>query len=110
MASLTEHLQSNIRVLTGSAGTVDEDWHSLFNFDNIPQGEFDERLLQWINFKLGTSYDNLADAATAYALTVESVPSWFLVTLDTFNPEDYILGEDGSPLLLESGAGYVGEE
>ncbi len=60
--------QASIRAVTGSAETYEGDWHRLFDLASIPAGQFDERLLRWINYKLGVSYTALADAMQGFAV------------------------------------------
>lgn len=44
-----------------------EDWSALFDQDGIPQGDWNGRLLNWINFKLGASHQNYPAALQAFA-------------------------------------------
>lgn len=44
-----------------------EDWSALFDQDNIPKGDWNGRLLNWINFKLGTSIPDYPGALQAFA-------------------------------------------
>lgn len=67
MATNTEELQTALRARTSTTGTLNEDWHALFDLDSIAAGTFNERLLAWLEAKLGTTYDNLPRAKQAYA-------------------------------------------
>lgn len=59
--------QASVRAVTGTTGTYEGDWHALFTLAAIPVGDFDGRLLQWINLKLVTAYTNLPEAQQAFA-------------------------------------------
>lgn len=60
--------QNSIRAVTGTSGTYEEDWHALFTSDGIAAGFFNDRMLAWINSRLGTSYLFLSDAQRAFAI------------------------------------------
>lgn len=61
-------LQQSIRDITGTSLDYNGDWSALFDLDGIPAGDWNGRLLAWINFQLGTSYTNLPEAQNAYAV------------------------------------------
>lgn len=42
-------------------------WHSLWNWQGVPPGTWNERMLAWINAVLGASLSNLTDAMNLYA-------------------------------------------
>lgn len=44
-----------------------EDWSALFDQDSIPQGDWNGRMINWINFKLGSNYTSLVAAQQAFA-------------------------------------------
>lgn len=54
--------QASVRAVTGTSGTYDGDFHALFDGQAIPAGDFDGRLLRWINLKLGVTYVSLPEA------------------------------------------------
>lgn len=60
--------QASIRAYTATASTYEGDWHSAFDKDLIPAGDFNGRLLAWINAKLSASYTSLPSAQAAYAI------------------------------------------
>ena len=60
--------QASIRAVTGTTYTYEGDWHALFDNDGIALGQFNERLLRWINARLGTSYTEINGAMAAMAL------------------------------------------
>jgi hypothetical protein len=76
--------QASIRAVTGTTGTYEEDWHSLFDIERITAGPFNQRLLAYINSRLGVTYTNINDAMAAMA-AAESVDSF--QAIGTFTPE-----------------------
>lgn len=44
-----------------------DDWSALFDQDGIPSGDWNGRMINWINFKLTTSYTSLVEAQNAFA-------------------------------------------
>lgn len=60
-------VQAAIRASTGTTLDYNGDWHALFDADSIETGPFNERLLDWINFKMTASYTSLPEAMQAYA-------------------------------------------
>ena len=67
MATNQEARQAAIRAVTATTGTHNEDWLALFTARSAPAGEYNERLLSYINTKLSTSYTNINDAMQALA-------------------------------------------
>ena len=67
MATNQEARQAAIRAVTSTTGTHDEDWIALFTARSAPAGQFNERMLAYINTKLSTSYTNINDAIQALA-------------------------------------------
>lgn len=61
-------LQASIRALTGTSLDYNGDWSALFTQSGIASGDFNGRMLQFLNGELATSYTNLADAQNAYAI------------------------------------------
>ena len=59
--------QASIRAVTSTALTHQGDWLALFDSLEIPAGTFNERLLSYVNAKLGTTYDNVNGAMAALA-------------------------------------------
>lgn len=60
-------LQQSIRDITGTSLDYNGDWSALFDLDGIPEGDWNGRLLAWLNYSMGTSYTNLPEAQNAYA-------------------------------------------
>ena len=67
MATTQEARQISIRVVTSTAGSVNEDWIALFTARSAPAGEYNERMLSYINTLLSTSHTNINDAMQALA-------------------------------------------
>ena len=67
MATTPEARQISIRVVTSTAGSVNEDWIALFTARSAPAGEYNERMLSYINTLLSTSHTNINDAMQALA-------------------------------------------
>lgn len=61
-------MQASIRAVTGTTYTYEGDWHALFDNDGIPLGQFNERMLRWINVRLGGAYTEINGAMAAMAL------------------------------------------
>jgi hypothetical protein len=59
--------QASVRAVTGTTFDYNGDWHALFTLAGIPDGDFNGRLLAWINLKLGASYSDLPAAMAALA-------------------------------------------
>ena len=81
MATNQESLQASLRARSGSAAnlTFNGDWHAVFDADAIPVGMFNGRLLNWINFRLTTTYPRVQEAQAAYAAS-KSVVRWSDIT------------------------------
>lgn len=75
-------IQAALRTATGKALNYNGDWHARFDADGIPAGDFNGRLLRWINETLGTAYTGLPGAWKAWidagATQPDAMPSWYL--------------------------------
>ena len=60
-------MQASVEAATGSATNYNSDWEALWDLEKIPAGFWDERLLLWINKKLGVTYINLPQAMQGFA-------------------------------------------
>jgi hypothetical protein len=83
MASNQEARQTSIRAVTSTTGSVNEDWIALFTTRSAPAGQFNERMLAYINTKLSTSHTNINDAMQALAAN-QSADSFS--SMGTFTP------------------------
>lgn len=59
--------QASVRTVTGTTQAYEGDWHALFDLWGIASGDFNGRLLAWINEYLGEAYDNANSAMQAFA-------------------------------------------
>ena len=66
--SKQQERQNAVRLVTGTAYNYSDDWHALFDADGIAEGPFNERMRNWINAFLGTSYLNVNDAMRMFAI------------------------------------------
>ena len=96
--------QASIRAVTGTAWTYEGDWHALFDQAGIASGDYNGRLLAWINSTLGTSYTELNGAMNAFAVS-QSAPSWN--EMGTFSPSSAIAKWDASTSTLAQLAALV---
>ena len=83
MATTQEARQAAIRAVTSTTGTHNEDWLALFTPRSAPAGEYNERMLSYINTLLSTSYTNINDAMQALA-TNQSADNFS--SMGTFTP------------------------
>lgn len=101
-------IQASIRAFTGTAYNYEGDWHALFDLQSIPAGDFNGRLLRWINTQLGSNYDEINSAMNAYARNA-GVASWNELSSLSLGPVTpyFLLLEDGSYFLLEDGVSKI---
>lgn len=59
--------QASVRAVTGTALDYNGDFFALFVLKGITDGDFNGRMLAWLNHWLGASYDNLPGAMAAFA-------------------------------------------
>lgn len=59
--------QASIRGVTATTHTYEGDWHAKFTANGIAAGDFNGRLLQYINTRLTASYTNINSAMAAMA-------------------------------------------
>jgi hypothetical protein len=67
--------QASVESATGTTLTYNGDWMALFTKLGIPDGDFDGRMLAWINLSMSASYTNLPQAQQAYA-TSQGFYNW----------------------------------
>jgi hypothetical protein len=90
-------VQAAVRAVTGTTLDYNGDWSALFDADGIAAGDWNGRMLAWINTTLGTSYTNLPGAMHAFAVD-QGFTSWSAMnTFELFTPADLFAG------------GYVGD-
>lgn len=86
--------QQSVRDITGTAYDYNGDWHALFDVYGIPTGEFNGRLLAWINSVMGESFTELNGAMQAFAED-QGAANWS--SLGTFLLFDYYGFSGGTP-------------
>jgi hypothetical protein len=59
--------QQSVRDITGTAYTYEGDFHALFDIFEVAAGPFNQRLLAYINIRLGTAYTEINGAMAALA-------------------------------------------
>jgi hypothetical protein len=65
-------VQTSLNGASGKSGFMfNESWMQLWDHEGVPAGMFDERMLMWINTRLGTSYTNLPQAQQALATSLD---------------------------------------
>lgn len=67
MATNQEGKQTTVRTSTGTTHPYNGDWMTLFDNATVV-GTYNERMLAYINARLGTSYTNINHAMHAYAV------------------------------------------
>lgn len=67
--------QATVRSETGTELDYNGDWHALFDNAGIAAGNFNERMLAWINQTLGASYTSVPAAMQAFAED-QGVANW----------------------------------
>jgi|TARA_R110000744_G_scaffold286958_2_gene398219 hypothetical protein len=67
MTTTQEARQISVRGVTSTTGTYNEDWLALFTTRSAPAGQFNERMLSYINTLLSTSHTNVNAAMQALA-------------------------------------------
>lgn len=60
--------QASVRAQTGTVLDPNGDWHALFDLRGIAAGDFNSRMLAWINQKLVASHASLPAALQALAV------------------------------------------
>ena len=72
--------QASLRAKTGKALPYEDDWHAYWDsLAILPNGNFNERMLAWINAALVTSFTNLPSAQQAYA-AAKGASNWDSLT------------------------------
>lgn len=99
-------VQASVRAVTGTTDDWNGDWHALFTLAGIPDGDWNGRMLRWINLKMGASYTNLPEAEQAFALS-QGAYNWS--SLGTFSASVASLSISGTPVTTATQfAAYTG--
>jgi hypothetical protein len=68
MATNQEALHASVCAFLGTTpGTYESDWSALFTSAGFTTGDFNGRMLRWLNQQMGTSFTNLPGAQSAFA-------------------------------------------
>lgn len=67
MTFIKEDRQASIRVITGTTHNYYGDWDILFDSEDIPAGEHNERLMVWCRNRLGNQSITQPEAMQAFA-------------------------------------------
>lgn len=99
--------QETVRASTGTTLDYNGDWSALFDAAGIASGDWNGRLLNWINGQLSSSYTNVPGAMQAYAES-QGATNWSSMGAFTIDgggiPDRSILDRDGAYILTRSGA------
>lgn len=110
MATNQEGVQQAVRDNTGTTLDYNGDWHALFDAEGITAGDFNGRMLAWINQTLGTSYADLPGAQHAFAVD-QGFNNWSSMNTFVTGPggaADALLLVDGtSGLMLVDGSSFL---
>ncbi|MDB5439764.1 MAG: hypothetical protein JWM33_2191 [Caulobacteraceae bacterium] len=99
--------QASVRAATGTANPYEGDWHALFDAAGIAPGPFDQRLLVWINGRLGIAYPDLPGAQQAFAAANGAYDWASLGAFSAGGGSSFLLLENGSLVLLEDGSKII---
>ena len=91
--------QASVRAVTSTTLTYEGDYHALFDSLGIAAGQFNERLLAYINTYLGTSYTELNGAMAALAAD-QGASVFQAIGTYTANGGGWAGGSAGSPIGL----------
>ena len=75
--------QASIRAVTSTTLDYNGDWSALFDAASITAGDFNGRMLGWLNLRLGSTYTSLPEAQNAYAVA-QGFTNWS--AMGTFDP------------------------
>lgn len=106
MTTNTEAQQASIRAVTGTEYSYNGDWHALFDLDGIPVGEWNGRLLAWINTQLVPDYADLPGAMQAFA-EAQGAPNWNSMGTLTIGLGFFVLMETSGAVELEDETGFI---
>lgn len=106
MSTNTELQQASIRALTGTTYDYNGDWSALFDLDGIPAGNWNGRMLAWINQQLVADYTDLPSAMNAFAVA-NGVENWNSLGTIGNALAFVILMENSGAIVLEDGTGFI---
>lgn len=96
--------QASVRAVTGTTYDYNGDWSALFDDAGLADGDWNGRLIGWINQQIGSDYADVNGAMQAFA-EHEGVFDWDSLGTFTATEADFIVLETGAPntILLEAG-------
>ena len=107
MPTNQEGVQAAIRASTGTTLDYNGDWSALFDLDAVAAGDWNGRLLGWINQRLVADYADVPAAMQAFA-EANSVANWDSLGTFTAGTLFLVLLEDGTGFIeLEDALGFV---
>lgn len=59
--------QASVRAVTGTSGTYEGDWHALFTIRGVPAGDFNGRMITYVNTLLTQTNTDVNQAMQALA-------------------------------------------
>lgn len=103
-------VQQAIRDSTGTALDYNGDWHALFNADGIATGDFNSRMLLWINAQLGLTFTSLPGAMQAFAVD-QGFNNWSSMNTLSLSPggsaDVILMGDPDFGILMGDGSSYI---
>ena len=98
--------QASVRAISGSSRDYNGDWAALFDLDGIAAGDWNGRMLKWINAKLSSTYTSLVsamnDVAKGQGVTNFALIGTFDATLSAL-----LLRDNASFLLLRNNLDHL---
>ena len=80
-------LQDSVRRLTSTTNDYNGDWHALFDLDSIAAGEYNERLILWLQNQIGSSTTDLNGLMQEYA-EAQGAYNWNSINSISVSPLD----------------------
>ena len=96
-------IQEAIRASTGTTLDYNGDWSALFDSAGIATGDWNGRLLAWINVQLSANYVDLPGAMQAYAANA-GFTHWSAINTLTLGGGG---GGHAASIVLEDGTSYL---
>lgn len=75
--------QASVRAVTGTELSYEGDWHALFDLMEVPEGDFNGRLLAYINAQMEETFPEVNGAMAAFAVD-QGALTWS--QMGTFDP------------------------
>ena len=101
--------QASVRAATGTTYDYNGDWMALFDLDGVSSGDYNGRLLAWINQRLVADYTDLPAAQMAFAIA-NGATDWNGLGTITIGTNFIVLLETSGAVELEDATGFVALE